>query len=975
MKEDSLERLQSRLEGELRWDRLSQVLYATDASVYRRIPLAVATPKHAGDIRDLIEFCTKEGVSLIPRAAGTSLAGQCVGEGIVVDVSRHMTRILDYDPDTARVTVEPGVVRDDLNRFLYPYGRFFGPNTSTANRCMMGGMVGNNSSGTTSIRYGVTRDKVHSLKMLLSNGEEIVCEPLNSDEFNARKTARSTEGKILSALEDLLSLTEVGEEIRREFPKAGIHRRNTGYAIDELLRMQPLDAESELPFNLAKLVSGSEGTLGFITEITLETDLLPPQLSALVATHYTRIGDCLEDVAPLMETGLLFTCEMMDKVILDCTRDNLEQRENRRFVEGDPAAILLLEVRAETPEELEEAVRELLHGIKQTKRSYAHPILRDDEVTKAFELRKAGLGLLANIPGDAKAVACIEDTAVLLEDLAPFIEEFGQLMKRFGQEAVYYAHAGAGEIHLRPILNLKKSSDVELFREITRAVALLTKRYGGSFSGEHGDGIVRAEFIPEIIGAKNYELLRDVKRLFDPMGIFNPGKIVDPYPMDKGLRYEPDRFEWVLDTFMDFRDTEGYLRAAEKCNGSGDCRKTNDAGGGMCPSYRATLDEKDSTRARANALREFITQTPPTENPYKHKELKEVLDLCISCKACARECPSNVDMSVLKSEFLYQYQRATGFSFRSRLFAHSTKLNALASLVAPLANGIYGSRSLSFPLKEAMGIAPGRSLPKVHRTRYPYILSELSAYYSREGSRKTRVALYIDEFSRYMDRGLGREAIDLLLRLGFDVQLFYGESGRAFISKGFLKQARQCALTNLRKLSRLREQGIPLVGIEPSAILSFSDEYRRLAPKTWSEDLVSQVYLIEEFLLDQYQKGVFGRDRFTREEKKVKIHVHCHQKALRSPKTTFDLLNIPENYVPTLMATGCCGMAGSFGYEKEHFAVSMKIGELGLFPSVRKAGEEVLIAANGTSCRHQIEDGTSRKARHPLSILREALLP
>ncbi len=971
MKEDSLNELSAHIEGELHWDALSRSIYATDASVYRKIPLAVAFPKGERDIAMILDFCRRHQVGLIPRAAGTSLAGQCVGEGIVLDVSRHLRRIVQYDSSRGLVSVQPGVVRDDLNRYLEPYGRFFGPNTSTANRCMIGGMVGNNSSGTTSIKYGVTRDKVHSIRMLTASGEIVECSPISETEWNRRVSMEGEEGRLLTGLWELLSPHEVQSEIRNEFPDRGIHRRNTGYALDELIEMFPFRSDSDSDFNLCSLLTGSEGTLGVVTEVTLKTDPLPPAFSALVTPHYHSIEDCLQDVVPMMQANL-YTCEMMDKTILDCTQGNLEQRENRAFIKGDPKAILMLEVRGETEQELGSEVEKLLKIVQESGRSYAHPVLKGAEVDRAFTLRKAGLGLLANIPGDAKAVACIEDTAVLLEDLAEFISDFTRIMESYGQEAVYYAHAGAGEIHLRPILNLKKSADVALFRKITSDVAELTRRYRGSFSGEHGDGIVRAEFIPKIIGDKNYELLRQVKGLFDPAGILNPGKIVDPYPMDKDLRYDPDRFEWVLDTFMDFTDTEGYLRAAEKCNGSGDCRKTIGSGGGMCPSYRATLDEKDSTRARANALREFITRSEDS-NPFDHQELKEVLDLCVSCKACARECPSNVDMATLKSEFLYQYQLANGFDLRSTFFAYTTAINRIASHMAPLVNWSFKNRALSGLIRKALRISPQRSLPPVYRHAFANDLADIqSRFRPREAA--PVVALYIDEFTRYMEEHLAKDAMELLIRLGFRVTLFFGESGRTFISNGFLKQARRCAIHNLTRLRDLRERGIPLVGLEPSAVLTFHDEYRRLCPGLWDRDTLRDVMLIEDFLVAQYEAGFVSQDQFTSEYREVKIHAHCHQKALASPKATFDALNIPENYKVTLLPTGCCGMAGSFGYESEHYEVSMKMGELGVLSAVKKMKPGQIIVANGTSCRHQISDGAGIQSMHPVSVLRRALV-
>ncbi|UII79439.1 FAD-binding and (Fe-S)-binding domain-containing protein [Flagellimonas sp. CMM7] len=964
-----LKSLTQELQGELLIDDLSRTLYATDASVYRKQPTAVAYPLTKEDIQVLISFANKHGIGLIPRTAGTSLAGQCVGEGIVVDVSKHFTRILHLDKDKKQVKVQPGVVRDELNQYLKPFGLFFGPNTSTSNRCMIGGMVGNNSSGTTSIQYGVTRDKVVALNCVLSDGSEAFFADLDKDEFESKKNQNSLEGLIYSTIDAELSSTENQENIRTEFPKPSIHRRNTGYAVDELLKNNVFGG-NEGDFNLCKLLSGSEGTLAFTTEITLQLDDTPPPLSAMVATHYSSLEDCLSDVAPVMQHNL-HTCEMMDKVILDCTKNNRAQLVNRFFVDGDPAGILMLEVKANTDDELEKQLRGLLTTIEKSGLSYASPVLKGDDINKALELRKAGLGLLGNMVGDRKAVACIEDTAVALEDLKDFIGEFTKIMKGYDQDAVYYAHAGAGELHLRPILNLKKSEDVALFRAITTDVAKLTKKYKGSFSGEHGDGIVRAEFIPLMIGEANYELLKRIKSVFDPNTIFNPGKIVDAFPMDESLRYEINRVEPEVKTLMDFSDSEGILKAAEKCNGSGDCRKSHNMYGGMCPSYHATKNEKDTTRGRANALREFLTNSEKP-NKFDQKELKEVFDLCLSCKACASECPSNVDVATLKAEFLYQYQETNGYPLRSKLFAHNTRFNALGSKLPSLTNSIYKSKALGGLLKKTSGVASERSLPKVYNFNFDNYLKKLRV---ENAQSLKKVVLYIDEFTQYLDIEVGKDAIELLCKLGYDVQLFYAESGRTYLSKGFLKQAKKLVEKNIGNLETILQQDIPIVGLEPSAILSFRDEYKRLHDHKEQVDILSSnSFLAEEFLASEISNGNITSDSFTLEEKVVKIHSHCHQKALSNQKVTFDALNLPKNYKVSIIASGCCGMAGSFGYEKEHYEISMKVGELKLFPAVRKSPEETIISANGTSCRHQIKDGTERDSQHPVSILRQALV-
>ncbi|WP_350291851.1 FAD-linked oxidase C-terminal domain-containing protein [uncultured Croceitalea sp.] len=970
MEKSVLAELSTRLKGELNYDNLTKTLYATDASVYRRIPMAVAFPKTENDLRLLISFAVKNGVGLVPRTAGTSLAGQCVGDGIIVDTSRYFNKILHLNEEKRQVVVQPGVVRDELNRYLKPFGLFFGPNTSTSNRCMIGGMVGNNSSGTTSIQYGVTRDKIVALRTVLSNGEQAFFEEISKENFLEKVKGNSLESEIYKSLYEELSNPEIREEIEREFPKASIHRRNTGYAVDELLHNSVI-TDSKESFNLSKLLSGSEGTLAFTTEITLQLDMLPPKFSAMIATHYVSLEDCLSDVAPVM-THSLHLCEMMDKVILDCTKNNRQQLANRFFVDGDPAAILMLELKAESKEALDEEIHKLQNTIKKSGLSYASPVLYGDDIRKAIELRKAGLGLLGNMVGDKKAVACIEDTAVALEDLKDFILEFSTIMAGYKQNAVYYAHAGAGELHLRPILNLKKAKDVKLFRAITTDVAKLTKKYKGSFSGEHGDGIVRAEFIPLMIGERNYELLKRVKTTFDPHNIFNPGKIIEAYPMDESLRYEIERKEPVVNTLMDFSDSEGILKAAEKCNGSGDCRKSHNMNGAMCPSYHATLNEKDTTRGRANTLREFLTNSEKP-NQFDHKELKEVFDLCLSCKACASECPSNVDIATLKAEFLYQFQETNGYSFRSKLFANSTKTNALGSKVSGLTNAVYDSKILGGILKKVSGIAKERILPKVYSFNFDDRLKNIN---NQCVNKLKKVVLYIDEFTKYLDIEVGKDAIDVLQKLGYEVTLFYAESGRTYLSKGFLKQAKKLAAKNIDDLKPLLSQNLPIIGLEPSAILSFRDEYMRLCPndKPLLEKLSKHSFLIEEFLAKEIELGNITADSFTEEEKTVKIHGHCHQKALSNQKVTFDILNLPKNYKVSIITSGCCGMAGSFGYEKEHYETSMAVGELKLFPAVRKSDLDTIISANGTSCRHQIFDGTGRKALHPITILRQALL-
>ncbi|MDA8731481.1 FAD-binding protein [Flavobacteriaceae bacterium] len=961
---NKLEEIGNKLSGSLVYDDLHKALYATDASVYRKIPLAVAYPKDEKDLQILIEFATSNNLTLIPRTAGTSLAGQCVGEGIIVDVSKHFTNILAFDELNKTITVEPGVVRDELNLFLKPFGLFFGPNTSTSNRCMIGGMVGNNSSGSTSIKYGVTRDKVLQIDGVLSDGSFASFKELNSKEFKLKTQIKSLEGSIYASIYSELSQELVQQEIKNQFPKPSIHRRNTGYAVDELLDFDLFGGKDDT-INIAKLLSGSEGTLVFSTAITLQLDTLQPKESVIIASHFNSIKESLKATVLAMNHEL-YACELMDKVILDCTKNNREQAKNRFFIQGDPEAILMFEVSGDTKEGAQKKADELISDLNNNNFGYHHPKVVGENIKRMFNLRKAGLGLLGNIIGDKKAVACIEDTAVDLNDLPNYIDEFTKIMDKYQQKAVYYAHAGAGELHLRPILNLKKSEDVSLFRKITTETAQLVKKYQGSFSGEHGDGIVRAEFIPLMIGETNYQLLRRIKKSFDPNNVFNKGKITDAFPMDKSLRYSIDRKEPEIKTIQDFSDNQGILKLTEKCNGSGDCRKPASAGGAMCPSYRATKDEKDTTRARANTLREFLTNSKRS-NKFNHQELKEVFDLCLSCKACASECPSNVDVAALKSEFLYQYQEENGYSFRNSMFANNVKYNKIGSLFPSLTNLVLNT----YVTKSIMGISLKRSVPKLTP-------KTLKSWYKKQTHSSSKKIIYVfcDEFTNFYDTEIGKDTVIVLKRLGYNPTFIkHPESGRSFISKGFLKEAKDVANKNVSIFKELITDKTPLIGIEPSAILTFRDEYIRLADDVNSAKIIAKnTFTIEEFLKNEFEKGNIRTNQFTTEKKSIKIHGHCHQKALSSTHATFSILNIPENYSPTIMNTGCCGMAGSFGYEKEHYKISMQVGEDTLFPKIRNTSKETEIIASGTSCRHQILDGTNRHAKHPITVLREAII-
>jgi FAD/FMN-containing dehydrogenase/Fe-S oxidoreductase len=970
-----LDQLKKQLAGELYYDDLHRHIYATDASVYRMIPEAVAYPENEDDIRLLIDYARRNNTHLIPRTAGTSLAGQVVGKGIIVDVSKHFTRILEFNEQEQWIRVQPGVIRDDLNRFLAAYGLWFAPNTSTSSRCMIGGMTGNNSSGSTSIKYGVTRDKILEIKGLTSTGESITFSELNKDEFNRKLLQNDWEGKIYRKIRDTFIQPEIQKEILENMPYPEIHRRNNGYALDSLIDNE-IFGKSSKKFNFGKVIAGSEGTLIFMTEIKIKLDRIQPPERLMIAAHFNSIDESMRAVTPAMQHDL-YQCELMDDIILEQTKKSPKFRSYRDFLVGEPKAVLMLELRGDNQKILQEKAQKLIAHLEKENLGYAYPLLPGNEAAKAEELRKAGLGLLGNLPGDDKAVAGIEDTAVRIQDLPSYISDFSKLMAEKGKTPVYFAHAGAGEIHLRPILNLKKSVDIRIYRELVSEVADLVHQYKGSMSGEHGSGIVRGEFIPVIVGEKNYELMRQLKTWFDPQNIFNPHKVVDPYPMDENLRYEPDRKEPEIPTVFDFTIEGGILRAAEKCNGSGDCRKPPEAGGVMCPSYQATREEKNTTRARANALREFLTNSDKI-NKFDYDELYETLSLCLSCKACKSECPSTVDMAMMKSEFLYWYQKANGFSLRNKLFAYSGKINAFFSHLPSIYNFFTAQKWFAALFKKWSGIASERSLPPLEKESLTKWITRNPEALHTQKNKKQTVYVFIDEFTDYMDAQPGKDVIYVLTALGYEVKTVKNaESGRAYISKGFLEQAQKLAVKNVQIYKDLINENTPLIGIEPSAILMFRDEYLRLIKDEKllkdARKISENTFLFEEFIQKEFKTGNISTSDFTDKKERIVLHVHCHQKALSDQQVSAFVLSIPENYEVELLDAGCCGMAGSFGYEKEHYEISMKVGELRLFPALRKTELNTQIAASGTSCRHQIHDGTHKDSEHPASILRKAL--
>ena len=998
--------LASNFEGELFFDQSSyqhdamRLVYATDASVYQEKPVAVAIPKNTTDLQKLIGFANQTQTTLITRAAGTSLAGQVVGSGLVVDISKYFTEIIEVNQTEKWVRVQPGVIRNDLNAYLKPYGLLFGPETSTASRAMIGGMIGNNSCGLHSIVWGDVRSNLLEIKALLSDGSEVVFSPLTpsggimisssesiplSEELDGSQC--DFKSKIYQSISKLLQNPDNQSEIRSHFPKKEITRRNTGYALDALLNSAPFGGLGAL--NLCQLIAGSEGTLCIVTEAKLKLMDLPPPEVALVNVHCGTMRESLMANLVALKHNC-YASELMDDVVLSFTDDNVEQTKNRTFVEGNPKTILMVEFFADTPDILKQITDRFIADLQSQNLGYAYPILRNEETTKAWELRKSALGLLSNQKGDFQPANLIEDCAVSPEDLPDYIDEIEAMLQSYNLNYSITAHAGAGELHVIPIMNLRTSEGRVLFRQILAETAVIVKKYKGSFSGEHGDGRLRGEFLPFMVGNRNYELFKEIKAIFDPKGIFNRGKITDTPPMNEFLRVEADQVAPQISTIFDFTAQEGILRLAEKCSGSGDCRKTEITGGTMCPSYMATRQEKDSTRARANILRHYYSPPAPDGGVSKATPLvtwgakklggkmgdsvKDILDLCLSCKGCKAECPSSVDVGKMKAEFMQSYYDQNGVPLRSKLIGNYSKMMRLAS-VAPWAyNFVFKNASLRRLANKLVGFHPDRTMPLI------------GSFAPKEGNRskkpsfggKGAVFLFLDEFTKYNDGDIAHKLVLLLQRLDYEITIpKHSESGRAYLSKGMVRDAQKIATENVLKFKDLITDDTPLIGIEPSAILTFRDEYIDLVPPELKEDarqIAKNCFLFEEWFAREIDRKNIKKTQFTDQKRLIKLHGHCHQKALSSLTPSKKALSLPANYEVQLIPSGCCGMAGSFGYEVEHYDLSMQIGELVLFPTVRKQAADTIIAAAGTSCRHQIKDGTARIAQHPIEILYEALV-
>ena len=961
---------------EILTDSLHKIAYATDASVYREIPYGVAYPKDADNIVELINEARRRKTSLIARAGGTSIAGQVVGNGIVADISRHMNRILEINAEERYAWVEPGVVRDELNIACKPYGLFFSPETSTSNRCCIGGMVGNNSCGTHSLIYGSTRPHVLEADGILSDGTKAHFATYSIAELEARFGKQFWTQKSGVKNQDLeqriyaqLILWALDSSTRQliadTYPDLELTRRSCGYAIDETIAdlcddSKPMQART---INLCRLIAGSEGTLAFLTRIKVSLDPMPPKEVMVVCAHCTSLDAAFEaNLTALSQHPT--AVELMDGEILELSKHT--PSVERFFVSGDPAALLIAELRSDTRADLDAQADAMEHALQATGLVTLCTRVYGSDVSKVWNLRKAGLGILSGMKGDAKPTGVIEDTAVAPTRLPAYMRDFRDMLKRLGTSCVFYGHISTGELHLRPILNLKTEEGRQLFRTIAHETTLLVRKHRGTISGEHGDGRLRGEFIPLQYGEPTYELMRQVKYCWDADNIFNPHKIVDTPRMDEYLR--------VMGYGKPITGNDLLCRV-EQCNGAGDCRKSQLIGGTMCPTYKQSGDELQTTRARANILREYLS------GAYTDTEqVKSVLLSCLACKACKKECPSNVDMTRLRSEALQKIYDQDGLPLSTWMVAHNADIQQLGALMPHIYNFFASNRFTSAILKRLAGFAPERKIPLIQR-------SQLSTVHTASADRQNcqlstkKVYLFLDEFTRYNEPSLAQTFIRLLNRLGYQVIIpRHTQSGRAAISKGCLRQAKRYAEKNIRLLKDLITDETPLVGIEPSCILSFRDEYPALMANDANDandakKLAKNCLLFDEFLMREVEAGRITADQFSDLPAEIWLHGHCHQKALVGVEKTAALLRLPANTTVHVIPSGCCGMAGSFGYEKAHYRTSIAIGEMILFPAVREAVKShtvehpVFIAAPGTSCRTQILDGTGITALHPIEIM------
>jgi FAD/FMN-containing dehydrogenase/Fe-S oxidoreductase len=949
--------------SEVYFDRITRLLYSTDASSYQMMPVGVAIPRSEDEVVAAVEIAGQHGVPLLPRGGGSSLAGQAVGHALILDFSRYLDQILEINPQEMTVQTQPGITLGILNKRLAPYRLMFGPDPASGERATMGGILGNNSTGAHSIVYGMTVDHVMATDVVLADGARVQFEALPKLDWAQRARRAGLEGRIYQQIPQILE--KYADPIANRYPKT--FRSVAGYNLNRL-------AKADEP-NLAQLMVGSEGTLGVVTRIKL--NLVPfPAMKRLAMVHFAEVRKAMEAVPPILESDPT-AIEVIDKLMLDLTRDRIEYRRLLTFIEGDPQIVLIVEYTGEREAELEAGIDRLQETLKEV--HHRDPVIIVSDPTQqanVWYVRKLGLGILMSVRGDVKPVAYIEDAAVPVQYLADYVSQLYAFAQEIGIERMaMYGHASAGCVHIRPLINTKTKAGVQRVRLISEKSVDLVCSYGGTVSGEHGQGISRGEFSERLFGSELVQAFLEVKAAFDPQSLMNPGKVVNPSKMDDeslmryGTRYAtPYQFK---ETIFHFHEDGNFAHAVEMCNGAGVCRQLEQ--GVMCPSFQAMREEKHSTRGRANALRAAMMGLLGPE-AISSKELYEILDLCLSCHGCKSECPSSVDMARLKAEFLYQYQRANGIPLRSRLFAHVATWNAIMQPIAPLSNLL-----LKGPGKwvlTMLGVHSNRSLPPL--ARQPF-----SKWYRKHVNHKKdvrpqdqrRVIFFHDTFTEHNDPQIGQAAIRVLQAAGYQPMILEDRvcCGRPAVSKGLLDEALALAKHNIALLAPYAKQDIPIIGVEPSCMAMLVDEYLDLVPGEDAQAVARQTMLVDGFLARE-AKG--GRLRLNLDDtpRHVLFHGHCQQKSAFGTASTLEMLSMIPNCTVEEIESGCCGMAGSFGYEREHYDLSIQLAEMSLAPAVRAAGEDTLICVMGTSCRDQVEHTTGRCALHPIEILASALV-
>lgn len=944
--------LKEAIKGEVHHDSVTCTIYSVDASIYEIKPIGVVIPKDKEDLITTLKIAAEFGIPVTPRGAATGITGSCLGHGLIIDTSKYLNHILEINIEKGYAICEPGVVQDRLNEALAPYGYRLGPDTSTGNRATLGGMLANNSAGARSLFYGCMVDHVTEVELALAGGEVLSFHAVNEEEWAKKRTQQDREGTIYREIFRILNTHR--QAIQKHFPR--IPRHVSGYNLDKLLTAPPL--------NLSTIIVGSEGTLGIATKIKVTISKKPIH-TGICIIHLQDMFSAMSSIRAML-THRPIALEMIDNKILSAARLSPSVRNKLGWIQGEPQAVFVAEFTAGSKEALVTSLDEFVKAMQSIGLGYAHPILTDpDQISSVWEVRKSGLGLLLAKRGYSRAIAFIEDISIAPENLAAFMKEFSTYLTSINKEAGIYGHIGSGCMHIRPYIDLRKAEEIALMHHIMEDVSDMVLAHGGAMSGEHGDGLIRSWLNKKMFGSEVYQAFKDLKYAFDPDHLMNPQKIVDGPPLTEHLRLDPDTQHVPISSFLDFSKEGGIELAADMCNGNGQCRKKESV---MCPSFQASNEEYHTTRARAQSLRAIIHGHLPLK-ALTGPELYDVLDLCIECKGCKKECPSQVDMAKIKAELLYQYQEKHGYSLRNRFFASLHALNRLAAPFARIINTSVGQRFIK-SLSNWIGVAPERQLPR-------YATERFSTWFSQQQQAQTnkKIVLFNDTYTEFHEPPIGKAAYKILQALGYEIVLTDGICcGRPLISKGFLKQAKTNACHYVQKLNALVDEETPLLVLEPSCASAFLDDAEGLIGN--NEDLKRlRAYTLnfDQFLQTSLVNGKLPLPLIEKEQT-IWVHGHCHQKSLFGMTATLDVLKGIKGFSVHEIPSGCCGMAGAFGYEKEHYEFSMKIGELKLFPLIHSLSPNDMIVANGFSCRAQIKDGTQKRAVHLAEAIASILL-